>query len=376
MKTTPRPGHPTAHIALALVAGLTTAAPTLAEGITGQWTDGAVSVLVYDLPDGSYTGVLQRGGGNYPFTVAGVEDDAAIFGTFDAGGTTYPFSFEDLNGDGSATFQAGKAGFTVERKTWDGFVPLSELIQSGDHAAVWEILRPLVDAGQVHATYVAGIMVSNGHGVPADPARALELYQKAADAGSPNAMNNVGVAYRDGKGVRVDLKRALMCFEEGALRGDAMGALNAGAAHYRGEGADASEINGYAWSSLSGLDGARQNMQIAIDNLSDADLNRAMEKAQALQARRDDRSNAGQAGQAPGGLPLAFTLQGNQVVVANANGVEHILPGDVLVLIDHQPVRGMTLEQVQGLVSGPKDAMISLELKRGNGTVQLAMPRE
>ena len=44
------------------------------------------------------------------------------------------------------------------------------------------------------------------------------------------------------------------------------------------------------------------------------------------------------------GLPVAFALQGNRIVVANANGVEPLESGDELVLIDNQPVQGMTLE--------------------------------
>lgn len=76
------------------------------------------------------------------------------------------------------------------------------------------------------------------------------------------------------------------------------------------------------------------------------------------------------------GLPVAFALQGNRTVVANANGVEPLESGDELVLIDNQPVQGMTLEQVQGLVAGSKGSMISLELKRPDGAVQLATPRE
>ena len=358
---------------LPLAAVLMTAPMSLADVMTGQWTDGAVSVLVYDLPDGSYAGVLQRGGGNYPFTVDAVENDAAIFGTFAAGGSSYPFSFEDLNGDGSGTFQTGKASFTVERKTWDGFVPVAQMLDNGQHAEAWEILGPLIDAEQVHAMYVAGNMYVKGQGVPKDAAKALEMYQKAADAGSAQAMNEIGIIYREGEGVPIDLKRALMSFEEAALGGAPLGGLNAGFAHFLGQGTEASEINGYAWSSLSSLDSARENMQIAINNLSEADLNRAKQYAAELQARRDARFNAGQP---VGGLPVAFTLKGDQIVVANANGTEPLQPGDVLVLIDNQPVQGMTLEQVQGLIAGPKDSMISLELKRGDGSIQLAMPRE
>lgn len=76
-----------------------------------------------------------------------------------------------------------------------------------------EILQPLEEAADQNnpqAALLLGIMLDDGQGIAANPARATDLYTRAAEANLPQAQHRLALQYYQGKGVAKDLLRAMM----------------------------------------------------------------------------------------------------------------------------------------------------------------------
>lgn len=76
-----------------------------------------------------------------------------------------------------------------------------------------EILPPLEEAADQNnpqAALLLGIMLDDGQGIAANPARATDLYTRAAEANLPQAQHRLALQYYQGKGVAKDLLRAMM----------------------------------------------------------------------------------------------------------------------------------------------------------------------
>lgn len=72
----------------------------------------------------------------------------------------------------------------------------------------------------------AGVLLSNGDGMPKDHARALELYELAAIGGSAHAAWLAGNKFRNGEGTVIDLESARSWYKRAAERGHSNGAMD------------------------------------------------------------------------------------------------------------------------------------------------------
>jgi hypothetical protein len=69
-------------------------------------------------------------------------------------------------------------------------------------------MRVAGDAGDTLAQYRLGRLLSEGGGVPADPAEAARWYEKAAEKNHTQAQVALSVIYANGTGVERDLAKA------------------------------------------------------------------------------------------------------------------------------------------------------------------------
>lgn len=83
--------------------------------------------------------------------------------------------------------------------------------------------RKAVDAGDVRANFLMGVMYQGGLGVTANPAEAVAWYEKAAQGGVSGAFSKLAQAYGRGEGVSRDTDRALVYARQSAQLGDPEG---------------------------------------------------------------------------------------------------------------------------------------------------------
>jgi TPR repeat protein len=95
-----------------------------------------------------------------------------------------------------------------------------------DGAAAIASWRPLAESGDPDAQYLIGLVLDEGHGVPADPAEAAAWYRRAAEHGSAAAQNNLGLLYWTGRGVVRSEVEAARWFDRAADQGFAKAASN------------------------------------------------------------------------------------------------------------------------------------------------------
>lgn len=142
---------------------------------------------------------------------------------------------------------------------------------AGDNDRAMALALPLAEAGVPRAQTLIGLMYERGHGVAADPVKAMEWFEKAAAQGFPQALHNAaynhefgegglpvdkpkaldlylqaaaqdfgpslgnaGIMLRDGKGVPVDMTLAVALFERGVALSDPL--ANAEFAYMLAEG--------------------------------------------------------------------------------------------------------------------------------------------
>ena len=200
---------------------------------TGVWSGASkTQVVVYACSD-TYSGVIAEPNALTTFKLAKDQKDT-LTGQVCVDGANFEFTLT-VNGE-QAKFSANKKTESLERTNTDPFEAVSKLIDAKNYGTAWQHLRPLVDQGQAHSLFVAGLMVQNGWGAPKSFEKSNEFYQRALDAGSVFAPNNLGVSYREGRGVEKDLEKALAAFQIGGIRGDDQAALNAGALLLNGNG--------------------------------------------------------------------------------------------------------------------------------------------
>ena len=106
-------------------------------------------------------------------------------------------------------------------------------------------------------------MSAEGHGIKAEPARAVALWRRGAELGSPNARANLGRSYRDGFGVDHSLPDALHWFKLAALAGEMIAADDLGNLYKKGEVVAANPAKALNWYNL----GASLGSSNAMTNL-------------------------------------------------------------------------------------------------------------
>ncbi len=89
---------------------------------------------------------------------------------------------------------------------------------AGRHKEAVTPLELLVAQNDAEAMLLLGIMLENGEGIPADPARAATLLQQAAETDLPLAQHRLAILYYQGKGVAKDDVRAMMWLHVAAAK--------------------------------------------------------------------------------------------------------------------------------------------------------------
>ncbi len=98
-------------------------------------------------------------------------------------------------------------------------------------------LEAAADNGRVEAMVLAGLMLSNGAGLPQpDMKRAAERFAQAADQRNLNGRFYLAECYRDGLGVEADPARAAELAEAAAQDGDERAMMMLGHLYRKGEG--------------------------------------------------------------------------------------------------------------------------------------------
>ncbi len=105
---------------------------------------------------------------------------------------------------------------------------------SGDYERAFAIFEPLAKAGDSEAQKMVGIMYDYGHGVPADPEKALQWYIRSARQGQSAVQYQVGARYFRGDGVERDHEEAARWWEMAAAGGQADAQFNLGLLYSRG----------------------------------------------------------------------------------------------------------------------------------------------
>jgi TPR repeat protein len=87
----------------------------------------------------------------------------------------------------------------------------------GDNDRAMALALPLAEAGVPRAQMLVGLMYERGHGVAADPVKAMEWFQKAAAQGFPQALHNVAYSHEFGeRGLPVNKAKALELYLQAA----------------------------------------------------------------------------------------------------------------------------------------------------------------
>jgi TPR repeat protein len=111
-----------------------------------------------------------------------------------------------------------------------------EAYHAKDYATARRLSSELADAGDAHARYLLGMMISFGEGGPSDPAAAAEHYRLAADAGHADAAYSLAALYALGRGVEKDYGLAMSWYQRAADLGDADALAKIGLMHANAEG--------------------------------------------------------------------------------------------------------------------------------------------
>jgi uncharacterized protein len=120
-----------------------------------------------------------------------------------------------------------------------------------DYDQVYEILRPVADAGNAEAQNRLGNMYFFGIGVPQDYAKAIDQYRKAAVQGHPEAQATLGRQLGRGLGVPRDDFSALIWVQRSAEQGNLNGQLLLSGAYHYGYGTKPDLALAYKWALLA-----------------------------------------------------------------------------------------------------------------------------
>ena len=101
-------------------------------------------------------------------------------------------------------------------------------------------------------TLYYAVLLQEGTGVPADPARAAALYEQVVQMPDINgshalAAHSLGALYHSGNGVEQDYETALDWFIQAAEAGHAEAAFRVGYANWQGEGVAQNDTTAAVW---------------------------------------------------------------------------------------------------------------------------------
>ena len=124
--------------------------------------------------------------------------------------------------------------------------------------------------------------------MPQDDKVAIEWYRLAAELGHANALYSLGFMFTNGEGVPQDFDEAAKWYRLAAEQGHIGAQLNLGAMYFTGTGVLKSYEDAYAWwvaAAVNGNEDARNNMEIAQEQMTPKQIERGQQIAKEIQAR-------------------------------------------------------------------------------------------
>lgn len=119
--------------------------------------------------------------------------------------------------------------------------------RAGDYPRAYWTFRPLAEAGDPRAQYKLGRMYENGHGMTANPRKAVRWYRKAVSRQLPDAQWALGKLYTEGRGVPKDDQEAVRWFRRAAARRHAAAQVSLGVMYQQGTGVAMNYGAALAW---------------------------------------------------------------------------------------------------------------------------------
>lgn len=119
------------------------------------------------------------------------------------------------------------------------------------------------EGGDANGQLNCALMLKDGKGVVADPARAVSYLQAAADQDNVAAMNILAQMYKTGDGVALDPAQAQALFVQTADLGNAMGLYEVAQGHLAGETPDL--VMAYAYANLAAVRGHEEALALRDD---------------------------------------------------------------------------------------------------------------
>lgn len=132
--------------------------------------------------------------------------------------------------------------------------------ESQDYQTALKELEPLISENNLDAMNMVGQIYENGHGVTADPAKALTLYNRCADQGHLGCVNSRR-AYKD-----KEYKQELKTIEPAAQSGDAIAQNRLGEMYEFGYGLSRDAVAALSWYEKA----AEQGLVVAQHNIGRA----------------------------------------------------------------------------------------------------------
>lgn len=134
---------------------------------------------------------------------------------------------------------------------------LQEIGSNTTDAAKW--LGAAAQQGMPVAQYRIATLYAQGHGVPADSAKAFQWYAAAAKGGNRKAMSDLALDYAQGSGTAKEPQQAALWFSRAAALGLVDAQFDLAVLYERGLGVPQSLIDAYRWYLVAAKAGDRES---------------------------------------------------------------------------------------------------------------------
>ncbi|MAO57490.1 MAG: hypothetical protein CMM61_17585 [Rhodospirillaceae bacterium] len=125
-----------------------------------------------------------------------------------------------------------------------------------DYGRAYDLLLPYTEKGHPESCFRIGVILENGDGREAEPARAAGYYEIASSAGLLSATFNLARLYDIGLGIPQDYAKAAELYRIGAEKNYASSQLNLGLLYFGGRGLTTDFVQGLMWLMLAEENGA------------------------------------------------------------------------------------------------------------------------
>lgn len=134
--------------------------------------------------------------------------------------------------------QAAEAGFAPAQTLYGTFLEseIDPKARDVDYSEPVKWYKMAAEKGETEAKSRLGVMILNGTGMPADPAKGRGMIAEAARMGNPMALNEVGVCLQKGLGGPQDEIAAIGYFYASSELGNIAALINLGSCYEQGRG--------------------------------------------------------------------------------------------------------------------------------------------